>query len=130
MVLWLGEPAVVLSGFAFVAGGPGVALDCESEWGLLPFLGFSADADPWAGFYGVWLTFPRKVYVKWALGGGGAVVGFVDGEGLAEFAGAVGEVVAGLAASALLHEVLALGGFEGADEDSLADTFGLSDEVD
>ena len=56
-------------------------------------------------------------------------MGFVDGEGLAEFAGAVGEVVAGLAASGV-HEVDALVWFEGADEDSLADTFGLSDEVD
>ena len=63
MVLWLGEPAVVLSGFAFVAGGPGVALDCESEGGLLPFLGFRAEADSWGGFDGVCHFLPRKINV-------------------------------------------------------------------
>lgn len=57
-------------------------------------------------------------------------MGFVDGEGLAEFAGAVGEVVAGLAASSGVHEVDAVVGFEGADEDPLADACGLGDEVD
>lgn len=58
MEFLLTKPPIVFGWFAFEVGGPGVALDCESEGGLLPFLGFSAEADPWAGFDGVYLPFP------------------------------------------------------------------------